>query len=159
MPRPASRFIRKLTKSQVSRLESLRDDGETRRIRHRAHAILLSFQRTTVVELVKIFQTSRQTISQWLDRWESDRFSGIADMPRPGAPPKLSEKEQQRALELLRETPQSIDRVLVQIKKDTGKQISSDTLKRIAKKSGWSWKRMRKSLRNKQDRKKFATQA
>jgi len=34
-------------------------------------------------------------------------------MPRPGAPPKLSEKEQQRALELLRETPQIIDRLLV----------------------------------------------
>lgn len=159
MPRPASRFIRKLTKIQFSRLESLRDDGETSRIRHRAHAILLSYQRTTVVELAKIFQTSRQTISQWLGRWEADRFSGIADLPRPGAPTKLTEKEQQRALELLRETPQSIDRVLVEIKKKTGKQISSDTLKRIAKKSGWSWKRMRKSLSNKQDRKKFATQA
>jgi transposase len=66
--------------------------------------------------LVKIFQTSRQTISQWLNRWESDRFDGISDMPRPGAPSKLTEEEQQRALELLRKNPQSVDQVLVQLK-------------------------------------------
>ena len=80
----------------------------------------------------------------------------MADKPRPGAPPKLNEKEQQRALERLKETPQSVDQALVRIKEETNKQIGSDTLKRIAKKSGWSWKRMRKSLRSKQDRKKFA---
>ena len=159
MPRPSSRFVTKLTKSQISRLESLRDDGETRRIRHRAHAILLSFQRTTIGELTKIFQTSRNTICSWLDRWNAECFSGIADNPRSGAPPKLTEQEQERALELLRESPQSVDVVLAQIQEETGKQISRDTLKRIAKKSGWSWKRMRKSLRGKRDQKKFAASA
>ena len=73
MPRPASRFINKLTKSQISGLESLRDDGATSRVRHRAHAILLSFQRTTIDELTRIFQTSRNTMCKWLDRWEGIR--------------------------------------------------------------------------------------
>ncbi len=148
MSRPASRFISKLTTFQIGRLESLRDDGETSRIRHRSHAILLSSEGTAIADLVKIFGTSRCTICKWLNRWEAEVLLGLADKPRPGAPPKLTEMEQQQALEWLRETPQSVDRVLVRITEEIGKTIGSDTLKRIAKTSGWSWKRMRKSFRN-----------
>ena len=154
MSRPSSRFVEGLTPTQISHLKSLQKEGETSRIRQRAHAILLSSQRTTIGDLTQIFQTSRNTICKWLDRWETEKLAGIADKPRPGAPPMLNEQEQARALELLRETPQSIDRVLLEIQKETGILISSDTLKRIAKKAGWSWKRMRKSLRSKQDQKK-----
>ena len=55
MARPESRFISKLTKAQVQSLEQLRDTGASARIRHRAHAILLSFQGTSVNALVRIF--------------------------------------------------------------------------------------------------------
>ena len=157
MARPESHFIEKLTKAQVQRLEKLRDDGENKRIRHRAHAILLSFQRTSVNELVKIFQTNRNTICGWLDRWEAESFAGLADKQRSGAPPKLDEQEQVLALELLKQTPQSLTTALLELQKETGKEISKDTLKRLAKKSGLVWKRMRKSLRSKRDQKKFAT--
>ena len=157
MARPESRFIEKLTKAQVQRLEKLRDDGENKRIRHRAHAVLLSFQRTSVNELVKIFQTNRNTICGWLDRWEAEGFAGLADKQRSGAPPKLDEQEQVLALELLKQTPRSLTTVLLELQKETGKEISRDTLKRLAKKSGLVWKRMRKSLRSKRDQKKFAT--
>lgn len=54
MARPDSRFIAKLTKKQVQRLERLRDVGDNSRIGHRAHAVLLSFQGTSVNDLVKI---------------------------------------------------------------------------------------------------------
>ena len=62
MARPESRFIERLTKSQVQRLEQLRDNGENKRIRQRAHAVLLSFDGTTVNELVRIFGISRNSI-------------------------------------------------------------------------------------------------
>ena len=64
MSRPASRFIEKLTAQQIQKLTELKDHGVTPRIRHRAHAILLSFQGTSVVDLVQIFQTNRTTVSQ-----------------------------------------------------------------------------------------------
>lgn len=155
MARPDSRFIEKLTKAQVFRLEQYRDSGQSNRIRHRAHAILLSFQETPVNELVKIFQSNRNTICGWLDRWESEGFLGLADKPRPGAPTKLDEQEQVRAMELLAQTPQSSNTALLELQKETGKQISSDTLKRLAKKNRLIWKRMRKSLRSKRDQKNF----
>jgi len=157
--RPESRFIKKLTKAQVLRLEQIRDNGENNRIRHRAHAILLSFQETSVNELVRIFQSNRNTICGWLDRWESEGFQGLADKPRPGAPSKLDEQEQVRALELLELTPQSSNTALLELQKETGKQISLDTLKRLAKKNRLIWKRMRKSLRSKRDQKNFDSPA
>lgn len=157
--RPESRFIKKLSKAQVLRLEKFRDNGENKRIRHRAHAILLSFQKTPVNELVKIFQSNRNTICGWLDRWESDGLQGLADKPRPGAPSKLDEQEQLRAMELLELTPQSSNTALLELQKETGKQISLDTLKRLAKRNRLIWKRMRKSLRSKRDQKKFDSPA
>ncbi len=159
MPRPANRFIKKLTKRQIQQLEAKKDRGATPRIRHRAHAILLSHQGTSVIELVQIFQTNRTTISQWLDRWEAEGLDGLADKPRPGSPSKLTEAEQRRVLELLKRSPHNPAAVLSELKQETGKEISRSTLKRMARKAGLIWKRMRKSLGSKRDRKKFATPA
>jgi transposase len=158
MPRPESRFIGKLSKRQMQKLEELKDHGSTPRIRHRAHAVLLSHQGTSVVELAKIFQTNRTTISQWLNRWDAEGLEGLGDKQRPGAPPKLSESEQARVVELLKQSPHNPAGVLAEIKKEMNQEISRSTLKRIAKQAGLVWKRVRKSLGSKRDQKKFATQ-
>jgi len=157
MARPESRFIQKLTKTQVQRLEHLRDAGDNSRIRHRAHAVLLSFQGTSVNDLVNIFQSNRNTVTGWLDRWDADGFDGLADKSRCGGPTKLNEEQQERAIELLQEFPQSTNATLIKLQEETGIEISGDTLKRLAKKKGLVWKRMRKSLRSKRDQKNFAT--
>lgn len=159
MSRPASRFVMKLTKRQIEELEQLKHKGPTPRIRQRAHAILLSHQRHSIGQIARIFGTNRITIGQWLDRWDAEKFDGLADKPRPGAPPKLSETEQERLLELLKQTPHNPVAVLSQMKQETGKEISRSTLKRIARQAGLIWKRMRKSLGSKRDQKKFAAQA
>ena len=157
MARPESRFIQKLTKTQVQELERLRDHGNNSRIRHRAHAILLSFHGSSMNELARIFQTSRNTIENWLNRWEASGLAGIADKSRPGSPPKLNQDEQLQAIQILKESPQSINVALVKLKEETGIEVSPDTLKRLAKKHDLVWKRMRKSLRSKRDQKNFAT--
>ena len=156
MPRPDCLFIEKLTKPQVQQLEELRDNGAKRRIRHRAHAILLSFNGMPVNELAKVFQCNRNTVSGWLKRWEAEGIDGLDDKQRPGAPTILNDQEKIRAIELLELTPQSANSALLALEKETGKTISIDTLKRLAKKD-FVWKRMRKSLRSKRDQKKFAT--
>jgi transposase len=156
MSRPASRFIKKLTKKQIQQLEAQKDHGVTPRIRHRAHAILLSHQGTSVVELARIFQTNRTTISQWLNRWDAEGLDGLADKPRPGSPPKLTEAERMRVVELLKQSPHNPAAALSEIQREMGKEISRSTLKRIARKAGLIWKRMRKSLGSKRDQKKFA---
>ena len=126
MARPASRFIEKLTSRQIQKLTERKDHGETPRIRHRAHAILLSFQGTSVVDLAQIFQTNRTTVSQWLDRWDAERFAGLADKPRPGAPARFSESERTRVLELLKQFPQNPAAVLAGLKQETGNRNGNE---------------------------------
>ena len=120
--------------------------GPTPRIRQRAHAILPSHERHSIGPIARVFGTNRVTIGQWLDRWDAEKFDGLADKPRSGVPPKLTETEQERLLELLKQTPHNPAAVLSQMKQETGKEISRSTLKRIARQAGLIWKRMRKSL-------------
>jgi transposase len=159
MPRPAYRFIESLSEEQEQQLRQIRDAGRTKRIRHRAHAILLSHGGKQIREIAEIFQVDRNTVTAWLDRWDTQGIEGLEDKPHTGAPPKLNEKEQRLALELIAESPQRLDLVLIQIEQQTGKSISSSTLKRLARGSNLRWKRMRKSLRSKRDEKKFARSA
>ena len=59
-------------------------------------------------------------------------------------------------IELLKQNPQNSNATLLEIQTETGEKISSDILKRVAKKHGLVWKRMRKSLRVKRDQEIFA---
>ena len=69
---------------------------------------------------------------------------------------KLTEAERMRVVELLKQSPHNPVAVLSEIKREMRKEISRSTLKRIARKAGLIWKRMRKSLGSKRDQKKFA---
>jgi transposase len=131
------------------------DHGETPRIRHRAHAILLSDSGKSVNEIAEIFETTRVTVCSWLARWEESGPEGLADGARSGAPPKLTKSEKKKVLKLIKKYPHSPKQVLNEIPRVIGKTISQTTLRRIAGAAGLRWKRMRKSLKSKRDEKEF----
>jgi transposase len=155
MPRTATRFVQPLSEEDKEILQYLRDKGETPRIRRRAHAILLSNEGYSVNEIAQIFDSNRETVCLWLARWEESGPIGLGDMPRSGAPPTLNEEEQERVLEFLKEHPHSPTQVLRRIERELGKTISRDTLRRIARRAGLRWKRMRKSLKTRRDEDEF----
>lgn len=64
-----------------------------------------------------------------------------------------------RVVELLKQSPHNPAAALSEIKREMGKEISRSTLKRIARKAGLIWKRMRKSLGSKRDPKTSAASA
>lgn len=155
MPRTATRFVEPLDDADREVLQYLMDNGETARIRRRAHAILLSDAEKSVNEIADIFQVDRDTVTSWIDRWQESGPGGLGDLPRSGAPPKLDESEQQQAVEFLQEHPHSPKLVLRRIEKETGKTISGDTLRRLARKANMSWKRMRRSLKSRRNEDDF----
>ena len=155
MPRPATHFVKSLSEEDKDILQYLRDEGETSRIRRRALAVLLSNEGYSVNEIAEIFDSNRATVCLWLERWEESGPSGLGDKPRSGAPPTLDEEEQEQALEFLKEHPHSPKQVLRRIEKELGKTISRDTLRRLARRAGLRWKRMRKSLKTRRDEDEF----
>jgi transposase len=155
MARTPSRFVHPLSDEEREILGYLKDHGETPRIRHRAHAVLLSDSGKSVNEIVDIFETTRVTVCSWLARWEQSGPQGLADDTRSGAPPKLTKSERKKVLKLIRKYPHSPKQVLHEIPQSIGKTISQTTLRRIARASGLRWKRMRKSLKSKRDEEEF----
>ena len=72
MARTPSRFVAPLTAEEEEMLRCLRDQGETARIRKRAHAILLSAAGQSINELAKTFEVTRDTVRNWLARFERE---------------------------------------------------------------------------------------
>lgn len=155
MARMPTRFVKELTAEDQEVLRYLRDEGETRRIRQRAHAVLLSHSGKTVNELAETFEVNRDTVRDWFDSWEREGVQGLADKPRAGKPPILTATEQAQVVELLKANPRSTRQVLQEIQAITGKTISVGTLRRIARRSKLRWKRMRRSAKRQRDETDF----
>ncbi len=153
MARPADRFVKSLTDKKRRELEEFWKTVVSHGLRCRAHTILLSDQRRSVADIADVFQVASQTVYAWLERWES--HEDLEDAPRSGTPPKLDADETSMAIQELQKTPHNPREALERINSQTGKQISADLLRRLAKKCGVVWKRMRGSVRDRRDEPAF----
>jgi len=67
-------------------LTSLMEKSESHKIRKRAHAIILSSKMYKIDQLAGIFDVDRDTVSDWINRWENHGLDGLNDAPRSGRP-------------------------------------------------------------------------
>lgn len=150
-----TKFVQPLTEEQREQLKEVMKSQASQRTRMRAHAILLSERRYAIDHIADIYQVDRDRVSEWLDWWEEFQFDGLDDDPRSGRPPKLTEKEQKRAVKLTLKEPRSLRQGLTAIATTVGKIISRDTLKRLLVAEDYGWKRLRRSLRALRDEAEF----
>lgn len=150
-----TKFVKPLSVEQYQKLQQIYKADTRWRTRQRAQAILLSARGYSIEQLATIFECDRDRVSQWLDWWEEYQYEGLDDDPRSGRPPTLNQVEQQRACEIVEEEPRSTNQALQQIAEETGKSICKDTLHSILHWGGYTWKRMRRSLRGLRDETAF----
>lgn len=139
-----------------SLLELLKSRGSSERVRDRAHALLLSDKGYDINSLSDVFSVGRDTISSWISRWVTEGRKGLLDKDKPGRPRCFTEVEEKKMIVSAESTP--IQRINVFTQKQNNifdKKSSSRTIKRILKKAGLLWKRMRKSLKDKRDESLF----
>ena len=149
-----TKFVSELSAAQREELHQVMKTG-TEQARRRAHAVLLNARAYSIDQIADIYEVDRDTVSQWLARWEDGGGTNLDDREGRGRPPSLNEKEQKQALQLVEKDPRSIQQGLAKIEKKTGKKISRDTLKRLLKQGGKIWKRVRRGLRGKRDETDF----
>ena len=149
------KFVSSLTQEQEETLKNIMDTHPSRRVRMRAHCILLSNRGYTIKSISDLYDTDRDTVSSWIDSWEKYGYDGLPDKPRSGRPPKLTEDEKKTAEDLIRANRRSVKKAAVELKQQTGKTVSLRTLKRIAKTAGMTWGRIRRSLKSKRDQEEF----
>ncbi|CAN5479664.1 hypothetical protein BH18ACI1_BH18ACI1_25010 [soil metagenome] len=129
-----NKFIKNLSEEDYDKLVENHQTAENFRVRNRSHAILLSFQKKSIAEIACICGVHRNAVSRWINRWNEQGLNGLADVQQTGRPPILTLEEQAKSVEIAMRNPQFLHRQLSQIKAETGKEISSWTLKRVIKK-------------------------
>jgi transposase len=128
------KFIKTLSDTEYSQLLENYQTSDNFGLRRRSHAILLSFQKYPIDEIANICQVHRTTVGIWIDNWNELGNQGLADAERSGRPPILTVEEQAKAIEIGLRNPKFPHRQLGEIGRETGKEISPFTLKRLIKK-------------------------
>ena len=149
-------YVKRLSLEEKQTLEAMYKNHPCHVPRKRAYAVLLSNEGFTLKELSRFFAKSRQTMSTWLHNWEEDGICGLLDSPRSGRPSKLSAANRQEAIELVKESPRSLRKVVAQLVEKFGVKISCSTLKCYCKQINMRWKRVRRSLKSKRNPELFA---
>ena len=142
------RYVQPLTPEQRDLLDHTMRTDASFRARTRAHSLLLSAQGQTITDIAQTYQVHRVTVSSWITNWEALGVQGLYDRPRSGRPTTLNLDEQELAKHYLKEEPRCLKTVVDRLENKTQKRISLSALKRLAKKAGLRWKRVRKSLKS-----------
>ena len=150
-----TKFVSELTEEEIEELKRILKEGETPRVRMRAHIILMSNKKFSIDDIANIYDADRDTVSSWITAWEDSGFEGLNDKPISGRPPILDEKEKELVIKLAQENPRSVKRVADEVEKQTGKKVGIKTVKRILKGVGKIWKRVRASLKSKRNEVEF----
>lgn len=105
------------------------------RVRQRAHALLLNRRGYSMARLRELFEVQHETVSRWLQRWESEGLTGLMDETRSGCPQKLDDADIEHLMKAIKKNPHQLKMAQEQLQIKTGKVISQDTLKRALKKT------------------------
>lgn len=138
-----SKFVKEeLTEAIRITLKECLNNHINKRVRSRAHIILLSTKGYPINILSEIYELDRDTVSLCISNWDKYGLVGLFDEPRSGRPSKLTLEEIAELLEALKDEPRSIKRLLGYSEDNFGKKLSGETIKRLLRKLGQKWKRI-----------------
>jgi transposase len=116
------------------------------RLRTRAQMILLAAEQHLVAaEIAKIVRTDEQTVRRWLKRYVAEGVAGLADAPRPGTSPTVTDDYQAQLLQAVRQRPRSLEqpyslwtcqRLADYLAEKTGIRVDGETVRRHLKVAG-----------------------
>jgi len=144
-------IVNPLSLQEIQTLEEMHGNHPSHAPRIRAHAILLSHTGFQLSMIARVYSVCRQTVSTWIHAWDTGGICGLLDRPRSGRPRILCQEAEVDALARVNQSPRSLKKVLSELAENFDLTLSLATLKRICKRAGLSWKRIRKSLKSKRD--------
>jgi len=97
------RFVAPLDPETKTHLHDLMKTHPVSQVRHRAHAILLSDQGYQINHLAEIFFVDRETITNWLNRWDEGGLTGLENKPRRGRPRSIDRADEPKVLDFVRD--------------------------------------------------------
>jgi len=106
----------------IKELDALYRTTHDVRLRTRSQMVLLAAEQHLVAaDIAKIVRTDDETVRSWLRRYLAEGTQGLADAPRSGGPPKVTEAYHEQLIRVVRQRPRSL-----------GQPYSLWTLQRLA---------------------------
>lgn len=100
-----------LSTAQRTELDQLYRTTHDVRLRTRAQMVLLAAdQRMAAPQIATITRQHEETVRRWLERYQAEGVAGLADAPRPGAPPTVTPQYRDQLLAVVRHRPRSLGR-------------------------------------------------
>jgi len=150
------KFIHPLHENEIETLQQMHRYHPSRRVRMRAHCMLLSHAHYKLKDIAQVYQIDHRRVSVWMDRWHDCGLVGLYDQPRSGRPPIYSDQEQQKVDDYLQMYPQDIKSIIEEMSKETHKRVSAKTMKRYLKQKVMVWKRIKKMTQKSPDPSKYS---
>ena len=132
--------VRQTASEELSELAELYRQTKDVRIRERTQIILLAAEQgMTAPDIAIIVRRNEQTVRTWIKRFNAEGISGLADAPRPGAPPTLTPAYHERLLTVVRHRPRALEqpyslwtlqRLADFMAEETGIRVSAVTVSR-----------------------------
>lgn len=146
-----------LSSAEIITLQNLSKHHPQQQVRSRGNLLLLSYEKIPLKDLARIIGITRQTASIWIENWEEKGICGLFNKPgwAQGRPPIVTESKQSAVIDCVKKAPRSLKKALSDIQQHYGINLSKKSLKRVCKRIGMSWKRVRKSLKNKRNDEQF----
>jgi len=129
------KFVTPLTEAEQLTLRDAQDQGPTAALRRRAQAVELSsrgYRRTTIADLLNVHC---ETVSGWLNLWDTQGLRGLYDQPRRGRPPRFTPTEAEQVRLEVEQSPRQLRQVQARLQARLGKTASRQTLRRVLKNS------------------------
>lgn len=83
------RFLEKINESKLNEVRNLFKNSLNSRVRARAHSVLLSIRGFSINQISELYEIDRDTVSTWLNKWESKGMKGLSDLSKEGRPSKV----------------------------------------------------------------------
>lgn len=111
-----------------------------------------------MTQLMALFMVSRKTVFNWFQAWERHKLIGLYNEPGRGRKPLFSPEQKAQIREWVKAEPRNLKKVLGQIQETWDISASLETIKRVLKSVGMSWRRIRKRVAGVPDAVEYATQ-
>lgn len=82
------KFVKELVNGEAEKLRNILKNCPSFKARMRANAILLSSKSFSITAIAAVFNVHKETVSCWLNNWESKGMMSLFDEAKPGRPKK-----------------------------------------------------------------------
>jgi transposase len=132
-----------LTAEQRRQLAQIDESGGDWRERRRARTVLLLAEGRSVAGVAAEQNIHKETVACHRDAWLARSFDGLRDLPRSGAPRKLSEAHRQLLCAWTQEEVCTAPQLRTRLSAEYGVQVSVWLVQNALKEQGQVWKTTR----------------